>query len=311
MHVNRIEDVIPPGQLLDELRHLSASPEPWFRMVPLEYPTFRCEITAKLPPLIRRLSSESRDTQNGHELAGLLAISRWIKHPVVIRPTQEQAESLKETSIDLELTDYEQPFEAVLVETPGCGDFYGCLCYKAEPEVMVTHLMSRNPLDWIVTPIRHREGVKLERAVSTLYDESLTDLLVQSRHAQRLALNLCLCLVNFGHKTEPLLPKQLRDDRELSKRNDDKGERARLRVKESLMRCDFKEPIIIRRATEKGSEDTDTGRHVKSHWVRGHWKMQPHGPGMSLRRKTLIRPYLTHAQEYQPTGAVTPYQDRR
>lgn len=40
---------------------------------------------------------------------------------------------------------------------------------------------------------------------------------------------------------------------------------------------------------------SETGRTVRSHWRRGHYRLQPHGPQLSLKRLVFIRPTLVHS----------------
>lgn len=44
-----------------------------------------------------------------------------------------------------------------------------------------------------------------------------------------------------------------------------------------------------------GEGSGPTGRSVRSHWRRGHYRMQPFGPQLSKRRVVFIRPILVHA----------------
>ncbi len=50
---------------------------------------------------------------------------------------------------------------------------------------------------------------------------------------------------------------------------------------------------------ENGSLDAKagTGRTVAAHWRRGHYRMQAHGPHMSLRKLIFLRPMLVNAEQ--------------
>jgi hypothetical protein len=43
-----------------------------------------------------------------------------------------------------------------------------------------------------------------------------------------------------------------------------------------------------------GSRGDGDGPPVRPHWRRGHWKMQPYGPGRSERKRILIKPILVN-----------------
>lgn len=44
-----------------------------------------------------------------------------------------------------------------------------------------------------------------------------------------------------------------------------------------------------------GSQVAETGRGVRTHWRRGHYRMQPHGPASSLRKLLFVQPMLVAA----------------
>ena len=47
--------------------------------------------------------------------------------------------------------------------------------------------------------------------------------------------------------------------------------------------------------------ENETGREVRSHWRRGHWRRQPFGSGLSQLRLTWIRPTIVRADKGQPS----------
>ncbi len=320
MPVNRVEDVIPWPELLEELTYLANLPQPWLKIVPAEPPTFQVHINCVLPPLVARLhyggqalrSAERQSVGNlgANELCGLLAQSMWLKDgPRVIRPTPEQAESLSHVEINLELGDYEQPFHTVLVETPNNPVFTSITLCRISPDVLILDLHSKGSTDDIVTLIRHEPGRLVEDSLK-LVEDDCKSLLPHSIACQRVALNMCLALVNYGNKTEPLLPKQLKEDEGWAKEDTERGARARRRVKRHLHKVSFVHDVIVRQTCDKGDGEP-TGKTVAPHWVRGHWKSQPYGKGMSQRKRILVRPYLVHAEAYVKDSSLTVYRDHR
>jgi hypothetical protein len=49
-----------------------------------------------------------------------------------------------------------------------------------------------------------------------------------------------------------------------------------------------------------------SGRTVRAHWRRGHYRMQAHGPHHSLRKLILLRPMLVNAEEAARSDDVRP-----
>lgn len=306
--IQRPEELLP-SHLIDDLEKVVALKDPWMELHPNDGErTFRSRLLVdKLPILLAQIL---RISENPHQdMAGLLGWGRWFKDgPKLLRPTPEQAESLSQVEINLELKDYSQPYPACFVEYR-VGPFLGCLCYRHSPNTLILQLASCGNLDDIVTFIRDQEGVPIETFLNTL-DEGCEELLEHSLKVQRVALNLCLAMSNFGHQCSPAFPKALKVDESYAKEEGERGQKARVRVRRALHRVDFTRPIVIRRTTPPNGESVPTGKTVKAHWVRGHWKMQPHGKGMSERKRILIAPYLTHAEE-GPLKSVTAYVDRR
>jgi hypothetical protein len=50
-----------------------------------------------------------------------------------------------------------------------------------------------------------------------------------------------------------------------------------------------------RRCRIEGGGILEASRDIKTHWRRGHWRWQPHGPGNSLRKRIRVRPSLVNA----------------
>lgn len=52
-------------------------------------------------------------------------------------------------------------------------------------------------------------------------------------------------------------------------------------------------------------EATPTGRHVRPHWRRAHWRQQPHGPGGTGRRPVLIPHTMVNRHRFGGAAADT------
>lgn len=312
--INRVEDLINHRALIDELHALAALPRMWADIEntatgtsdPVGWGEFRILMrVGALPPLVAYGTS-----YRANDLAGMMALTAWLKDaPKIVRPTAEQAESLAQVAVTLELRDLSQPFPAVLVDFR-VGPFVACLCYRYSEDILITSLTSHDNRNDIVTLIRHAPGRPVEEFLLKVED-GLEDTVRDSLAAQRIAINLLQSMMTFGCTCAPLQPKQHAEDRVWAKEDSERGRRARVRVREALYRLDFPHKVVIRRPSPRAEDASPTGRTTAPHWVRGHWKRQPCGPGGKDRKNVLIAPYLTGADEYQPTQRPTVYVDGR
>ncbi len=298
--IQRIDDVIRSPLMAEVLLRLSEYSmkylcgEPWLR-IHHEEGNERYMVVPLLP------EAYVRDIRpviaSGADWLGLLAASMWLRAPRVARPTPEQAESFSQISIDLEVTDFSMPFDCMVIETPGCEPFDAVIVYRM-PGIMVLNLMTPDMTDDIVTTVRHVSGRNIEVAIGILdgtIDQALSE---KSMRAQRIALNMCLSLSNYGFKDADANPTNASQDRVLAKEDSERGKRAKERIRRGVLRrVTFNHDITIRRTQPHPEGSESNGRVHKAHWVRGHWKMQPHGPQSSLRKRILIRPYLVHGAE--------------
>jgi hypothetical protein len=70
-------------------------------------------------------------------------------------------------------------------------------------------------------------------------------------------------------------------------------------------------PTQVKAALEESGAVGRGGVLTARHVVRGHWKMQPHGPGMKLRKPTRIDPYWRGAGPEALTKEMRPITPRR
>ena len=291
--IRKATDVIFHEGLVDYFRQLIAeSPNgEWLEMILGEYPYYR--ITPKTPAAAQL----GRLCTSATEWMGVYSMSQWLATGMhVAVPTQEQAESFANIAIELEVPDFSSPFKAVAVEIPHNPIFESVIVYCHNPHTMILSLVSKQNVNDVVTTITHHGKLAIERSLETLGDESLAHCLQQSISAQRIALNMCLCLSNWGCNTGPRYPKDHAVDQMYAKESSERGERARKRLREAVTLARFPHEVIIRRTPERKDEYNKTDRTMSPHWVRGHWKTQPHGPRNSLRKRILVAPYLVHPE---------------
>ncbi len=124
---------------------------------------------------------------------------------------------------------------------------------------------------------------------------------------------MCLALTNWGFSTSLALPKEAEAEAKLRKEKSERGDRARERARIAVSNVSFNREVIICRSPPHGEAGEPSGRERYFGWVRGHWKMQPHGPAHSLRKRILVAPYMVRADLLVGDAAdvVTTYKDRR
>lgn len=84
----------------------------------------------------------------------------------------------------------------------------------------------------------------------------------------------------------------------LSKKNPAKRERA---LADARRLADY---VLITAPPESKVPGMETGRALKAHWRRGHYRMQRHGPALALQKLIFIEPTLVGSMEPDP---VTQY----
>jgi hypothetical protein len=126
-----------------------------------------------------------------------------------------------------------------------------------------------------------------------------------AHRAARIAVNAMLLLMDRGccnlgpdnRTAAERLDRQIdkarrRGDAEMLDRN--LAERATIPTLFGLANPPERIIVVADRATVSG-EGEAIGRLQSPHWRRGHWRMQAYGPGMTLRRRVLIRPVLVNS----------------
>ncbi|KAA1003565.1 hypothetical protein FVF58_36590 [Paraburkholderia panacisoli] len=63
-------------------------------------------------------------------------------------------------------------------------------------------------------------------------------------------------------------------------------------------------PEVLPSLHQRGAAHTDTGEggELSPHWRRGHFRVQRHGPGLSMRRVVFIMPIIVRADLLNPDG---------
>jgi hypothetical protein len=226
-------------------------------------------------PLLRRTCPTSSD------MCGTQVNAAWVNDgPKVVQVSQRMQELLGQVEVRLELKDYEQPFPAVLVELD-VPPFTSCLCYRHSSDVLILNLFSVGNADNICCVVRQLPGRMLEESLNIL-DADCVPLLHASLPTQRIAVNAMLCMVDAGFRRQFALPLEVERDQRLAARgNSDAAKRVHVEL------LSFEQETRLRDAV-RGEPCNPTGAEVSPHWRSAHWRMQPHGPKNSLRKRILV-----------------------
>jgi hypothetical protein len=153
---------------------------------------------------------------------------------------------------------------------------------------------------------------------STLYPDNGSELSRDesqvSTACRRIALNSMLLLMEQGCRRigpdNPHYAARLQRYLEKARKRRDGVGVADRNLRAVPVRYDLERTIdlsVTERIATPASDSATTGRTVSPHWRRGHWRMQAHGPAMTLRKRILIRPVLIHKDqltEEKLTGGV-------
>lgn len=228
--------------------------------------------------------------------------------PKLFQPTAEQFDSMQHVELRLPIADYRQPFPAMVVRIP---------TDSRRESARRTNVSLNNAPQWVML----RSGVTkagkvfvfvghhfhLEGKDNTHFFqdrvefESIEDALLSRipkegegpesfdfvEWSGRACLNLMLMLTHYGHRNAgPLNPTEYAKHR--SKKN-----------LQHLKYGDFEaiqmtQHVVVREVvyTGRGEDPIPSGVEMRPHWRKGHWAMQPHGPGSKLRKRIFRRPVL-------------------
>ena len=124
---------------------------------------------------------------------------------------------------------------------------------------------------------------------------------------QRLGLNFSLMMTMLGVRViGPINSTQQKVDKQnRAVKNDKANSRKKLQSQKLLAStvylCEFEQNIDFYEVKEAPEQigKTISGRNSpRPHWRRGHYKMQPYGPQLALRKLTFIKPVLVMSRNF-------------
>lgn len=259
----------------------------------------------------------------GYDLLRLYAYSKTLAlGPKLLRPTLEQCEALRQVDVRVTLQEYQQPFPSFVIEFP--EDFrrkltdefrHGCARFVLNYHDEKTHYLltycvhdsRRGSTGNIISPRKRFKTI--EDALRFMTDEVGPDL-QQGEVLQRIACNFGLMLTNFGAKSAgPLDPlAHVRNQRQAKSRRPHKARRAQAMLDSAFTEISFEQDVVFYDTHSTASEPSvPTGRVVKTHWRRGHFRRQRHGTGRNQTKLVFIRPCLINAELFKGDLADTEY----
>lgn len=218
--------------------------------------------------------------------------------PKVFRPTADQVEAMAHIDVNITLEEYAQPYPTILVQLPKyIGPFHSVLVHHST-NMLSCLLLSDGNLRDICTVVGVKDGM-VEMSVRK-FDIECTEDQEHAVPALRVGINSCLALANYDTHTSLLFPKEVESDQGIvrKKRGSPAAGAAAARLAAPAMLVSFSREVNLHSSKSDRTNHTSTDREVKTHWRRGHWAMQPYGPGGSLRKRILRKPVLVRADRF-------------
>ncbi len=285
----RAEEIIPK-LLHQELLRLARMDRNWLRWVDLGGNRYKAE--CKFRTWLTSLFTTGAD-----------AFSMWamsiclVDGPKVFAPTQEQCDALAHVELRIMLSDYQQPYDCMVVRFPQpIGPFKFVICHRSE-QMLTCVLISGDNRNDITTTVAV-DGRPMEASVIK-FDADCAELGEVAALALRIAINSCLVLVDHDCETRWLRPKDVESDARLAREATPRGERARERLALATSVLTFKQEVRLHDSERMSRQPGEpTGAEMPPHWRRGHWRMQPHGERNTLRKRILIKPVLVRGDRF-------------
>lgn len=318
-----IYDIIPK-EILPFVWYLSKQPE-WFeaRSIPEDPKTFSVKKTRFQFPEKYKTFQFLLESMDARGLFWTRANCEVLKNGIkTLRPTLEQCESLEYVDIPLKLLDYQQPYPAVIVDLPKEYRDKIKTVYGDCPKVTIAFLYSlinKDPCLLVGSPyltnkeksevfyLMHENGQTIEERLKVFIldgptgpqlnmeqiaemetEDSINQFSIGERLA-RITINLCLAATHFGH-TEPTVANSSYQNKLLERCKKNPTEGNKIASEMEPLFFTIQQDITIRNHHSPGQDLGGTHASPKSHWRRGHWRMQPFGKGLTEKKRIFIRP---------------------
>lgn len=314
-------ELIEPVKALGKVDWLELSPQPSGIKVTLR------DAIEKLPEVVSTLLP----VFVGGDINALLqlyTLSRVLSDgPKIVQPTVEQCEALAQIDLKLTFGEYEQPFPAFIVELPvfirqQLTDKFGEVCPR-----FVISVLDRKQKVLVITCHQDVKSTDEERYIvfstakhNRSIEESLREINAdgsdtrQAMIIERIAMNLALLLVRFGHiESGPIDPKVVAQQTEILKRckSERKRQRARRLLDAAISKVTLSQNVKFYNKTQPSpASDESFGSQKSPHWRRGHFRRARVGAGRTDRKLIFVRPCFINRQHFGGEMAATEYRIR-
>lgn len=251
-------------------------------------------------------------------LTDCFVLSRFIHGgPKFVRARRDDCFALENVLPRIPFEVYRQPFETFGVEFPveyqqsrqvGEARPLGVVLYKedfiltgivvwTDGTVYSQAFIPDDPTETIQSMLVRASGRTWEGSLPT--DDS--ELAVQEQ-AFRVAVNYNLLMVNKGFRqvgpTNPGHAARLQGYLAKAQKRKKGIDEARRDLNSVPLLYDFTQKVSLFRREQQSGDGSVSGRTLSPHWRAGHWRMQAHGQGMSLRKELFIEPVFVNEGKF-------------
>lgn len=247
------------------------------------------------------------------DLVGFYTLTKLFAGGIkVFRPTIEQCEAMANVDVEIDFADYRQPYPVICFEYPkefgqkmaeklGAKQFPTfTICHhdgkSGAINVSSSFSTSKEQIAGLLLP---RGEMTIEQALKRRAADDRDDReeeFTLAEMTQRIALNFCLLMANSKFIKRWEDPKQVEKHKQMARANNpEKKARAQLFQLSDKEVIEFDQTVEffgVEQDLRARQESNPTGRQMKAHWRRGHWRNQPHGPQLSLRKNVFIKPIM-------------------
>jgi hypothetical protein len=229
--------------------------------------------------------------------------------PKIFAPLQLDFEALENMDINLGIEDYNQPFSTIVIEIP---DDYANKRISTStatgklqsPKTAILHFVPGQMLLASVYTNGNRSYICRLLPIDGTIQDSLTKLANEKSEVInpdeeinftviKAAINACLIMDEVGVKrTGYKNPNYAGDiERRIARKANVERNKLDLFLHPSVF--GFAQNVSLFDSEGENPAVSDGhGTHVSCHWRRGHWRMQVHGPGNTLRKRIRIKPVM-------------------
>lgn len=232
--------------------------------------------------------------------------------PKLILPTADEFRAMANVEINIPVTEYRQPFETFGIVIPKeIGSPYSLIMGRVKEfskfkyfSICTDYTPDAQDL-YTCVPLMD-DGKTIDNIIGKCLDDSFGCLDIIDRNLllkyQRVFMNFCMLMTNNPIQRQGTL-NPLHEASLLQTISSKKVPEAVRKSAEDELRSlpviyGFDQSVRIYETEDGPHETTGTGSPVKPHWRRGHWRHQPHGKEMGLRKLIFIPAVLVNSHRF-------------